>query len=119
MATYTWPVTLPAPRAGYQESGGALVLSTPTDKGPAKRRFRGKRPSQLSLTFQLTSAQIDTLQTFVESTIGGALPFNFTHPRTGAAVECRLLPTDDGGMWQASYLSNNKYQVTCRMEVMP
>lgn len=119
-ASYTWPVTLPqTPLANYTENNGVLILQTPMDAGPAKRRRRGAMPTTFSVGFHMTSAQVSTLETFVKTTISGTARFNFTHPRTGSSVEVRIVPSSDGQLYTLTYLKPSTYLVTLNLEVLP
>ena len=74
-----WPATLPQRMDvdGYQESLGDGRLRSQSDAGPAKvrRRFSAV-PRPLSVSTELTSAQLATFKTFVVTTLaGGTLPF--------------------------------------------
>jgi len=118
--SYIWPVSLPQkPNTNYSESGGVLVVRSPMDSGPAKERKRGNRPQTLSLNFDMTDAQVVTLETFVKSTINGVARFGFTHPRTNASIEVRLIPSGDGQLYDIKYLSPGYWSVSLNMEVLP
>lgn len=121
MATsYNWPVSLPSRvNAEYSENTGVLLLSTPMEMGVAKLRRRGKKPSILNVSFYMTSAQIDILDTFINDTIKGTARFNFTHPRKETSVEVRIVPSGDGSLYNASYYTINTYIVSLQLEVMP
>lgn len=89
----TWPATLPPPALNsLVESAPDNLIRTSMDKGPAKVRRRttaNVRP--LQFTLHLTPAQVTTLDTFFnDTTFGGADAFDYTHPRTGAAVSARF-----------------------------
>ena len=90
----TWPATLPQIplRAGYGETFPDTAIRTEMGVGPAKIRRRishNVRP--LSVAFILTSAQVDILDEFYQTTtLGGALAFDHEHPRTGTAAELRF-----------------------------
>lgn len=119
-ASYTWPVTLPqTPLAEYTENNGVLIIQTPMDAGPAKRRRRGELPTTFSCGFHMTSTQVGTLETFVKTTISGTARFYFTHPRTGSTVEVRIVPSDNGKLYTATYLKASTYLVSLNLEVMP
>lgn len=85
-----WPATLPDNfmAQGYTESPGQNVLETPMEVGPPKRRRRStaaRRP--ITGKMHMTDAQVEILDAFYEDDCGsGALPFTWTHPRTGAAA---------------------------------
>lgn len=119
MATYTWPSTLPqVPQKGYTESIGANILRTPMDAGPAKMRYRGKRPDTLNVQFLMTTAQVTNLQSFVQDTLINIRRFNFTHPRTGSTVEVRIIPQSES-MFSTSYVAPGYYQIGLQLEVLP
>lgn len=94
----TWPATLPAPALNsLKETPPNNVIRTQMDKGPDKVRRRttaNVRP--LSFTLKLTPAQVATLDTFfTDTTYSGADEFDYTHPRTGAAVTARFVSPPD------------------------
>lgn len=118
--SYVWPAGLPQNvRKDYSESIGTLILRTQTDAGPAKMRKRGKRPDTLSVGFYMSSAQVDTLRTFVDSTIKGTARFGFPHPRTGVQVEARIIPQDNGQLFTLAYSSPGQWTVDMMLEILP
>jgi hypothetical protein len=121
MAAYTWPPSLPtsADSSGFAESYGVLILSTPMDAGPAKRRRRGVKPRMLSVNFVMTNTQIATLETFINDTIKGTARFDFPHPRTQVTMEVRIVPNGDGELFSVSYFSHDLYTVSMNLEQMP
>lgn len=49
----------------------------------------------MTVRFNCTAIQAQTLYDFASSTLnGGALRFEWQHPRTGATIECRIVPND-------------------------
>ena len=120
-AAYTWSsFGLPAnPQKGYTETGGVLVLRTPTDQGPAKLRYRGVKPQILNLTFLMTSAQVTILENFVKNTLKGTARFYFTHPRTGFNSEVRIVPQGGGDYYTISYVAPGYYNIAIQFEVLP
>ena len=115
---YTWPPTLPqVVQKGYTESITFNVLRTPMDSGPAKMRYRGKRPGTLSVSFIMTNAEIDTLNNFINSTIFGVHRFNFPHPRLGTK-EVRMVPEQEGQFYSLEYLEEGFYKVSIKLEVV-
>lgn len=88
-----WPVGLTSAtieQSGYKEGMlGDPTVRSPMDNGPPKSR---PRYSAVVKTFEgqislLSSADVDTLFTFYDTTLAfGSLPFDWIHPRTGAAV---------------------------------
>lgn len=81
-----WPLSLPTLplRDGYQEELAETRLRTQMDAGPAKMRGRfAAGMDMVSLAFHMTKAQVTTLESFYKNTLGGgALPFDYQHPRT-------------------------------------
>lgn len=114
----SWPASLPPTplAAGYADTPPDNVLRTQMDAGPAKLRRRttaAVRP--LVAPLLLTSAQVATLDTFYSSTLeDGALAFDWTHPRTGAAISCRFLQPPAYGD-----PNGDLFFVTCQLEVLP
>ncbi|NNG04360.1 MAG: hypothetical protein HKM95_09700 [Inquilinus sp.] len=90
-----WPAALPQDVliAGYSEEVPETTIRTQMDAGPAKvrRRFSaGVR--KFAVTVALTRAQVQILDDFYLTDLqGGALRFDWTHPRTLAAVQFRFL----------------------------
>lgn len=118
--SYVWPVSLPqVARRDYSENYGTLTLRSPMDKGPAKMRYLGTRPDQLRVSFEMTSEQVNTLRTFVGTTLKGTARFGFPHPRTGAQVEARFIPQGENEMFSISYMSPGRYIVAMSLEVLP
>jgi hypothetical protein len=120
MASYTWPGSLPQKvRTDYTENAGVLILSTPMDAGPAKRRRRGNMPNTVNVGFYMTTAQVATLENFVQNTIKGTARFDFPQPRTGGTVEVRLVPQGDGRLYSVSYYSPTEWLVDMNLEIIP
>ena len=120
--SYIWPPGLPqVPQKGYTETGGANILSTNMDSGPAKRRYRGKRVQMLNVSFLMTTQELTTLETFVlgPSAIRGVARFGFPHPRTGSIVEVRIMPEGEGSLYNTSYTAPGYFTVTLTLEVLP
>lgn len=114
-----WPTTLPqVPQKGFTESVGVVVIRSQTDLGPAKQRVRGKKPTELNLTFILTTEQANQLETFVKETISGVMPFQFTHPRTQTLVDVRIV-SNNGEFYQLQYIAPGYWNATLKFEVMP
>lgn len=118
--SYTWPAGLPqCVRTNYSESQGVLILRTPMDAGPAKMRRRGNKPTVLGVTFNMTNAQLGTLETFVKTTISGTARFGFPEPRSGSMVEARIIPGSEGELYSISYLGPSFYAVSMQLEILP
>jgi hypothetical protein len=112
MSNPTWPVSLPQRPLvqGFSEQAPDTLIRTQMEAGPPKvrRRFTaGIRTMGLQL--HLTSEQVETLDGFHDATLqGGALAFDWVHPRTGSAITCRFAeppgyaPIARGRLWTAS-----------------
>jgi hypothetical protein len=113
----TWPSDLPAPNVNsFEESPPQTTLRTQMEIGPDKVRKRfsaGIRPVSFKLI--LTAVQVATLDTFyVTGTSGGALRFDYTHPRTSAAVKARFIDTPRYKSIDPSY-----YEADVKLEILP
>lgn len=120
-ASYTWPAGLPQTPLFAQMSDdfGFDILSTKMDSGVAKMRKRGQRSTKLAMSFQMTSSQVATLRTFVETTISGISRFYFTHPRTSATIEVRLIPGGSGELYSVNQVGPALWNVSMTMEQIP
>jgi hypothetical protein len=119
MAIPTWPVTLPQdPQKNFSSTGGVNVLRTPVDKGPAKQRYKSKKPELLDLAFIMTKDQVASLKTFIEDVVYGTKRFNFKHPITASTVEVRFIPQGDGDIYSLSNIAPDYYNVSIKLEVM-
>ena len=117
-----WPPSLPQQPTvqGYGEVAGAHVLRSPMDAGPPKLRRVGARADVLTVGYQMTTAQVATLETFVKTTTAGGIKrFNWTHPRTGASREVRLVAAQGGDIVRTAYLGPNLWRVELQVEVLP
>lgn len=120
MAVYTWPTTLPqTPRLDFSATRSMNIVSTPMDAGPPKRRLRGKMPEMLNVGFYMTTTQLATLETFVQSTIKGTARFDFKHPITSATVAVRIVPQSEGQLYAISWYSPTLWSVSLTLEVLP
>lgn len=118
--SYTWPLALPsAPTTAFSEDFGINIVRTQPDAGPAKMRRRANRPRIMNCTFEMSNYEITQLESFVNTTLQGTARFGFTHPRTNAVVEVRLVPQQDGQLYTISYLNYDVYIVTMQMEILP
>lgn len=120
MSAYTWPATLPQNvRRDFQSSRAVNVLSTQMDMGPPKRRRRGAGVEQLKVGFYMTTAQIATLENFIQNTLKATARFDFAHPVTGLTVEVRIVPQSDGQMYSIGYYTPTLWTVDMALEVVP
>ena len=120
--TYLWPTTgnFPqAPQKGFTESVGVNIIRSQMDSGPAKMRRRSNAPNTMSLSFILTTAQVSTLETWVKNDIKGVARFGFTHPRTQAIIEARLVPSGDSELFQLKYLAPGYWETSFTFEILP
>lgn len=116
---YFWPASLPqSPQKGFSEDINLNVLRTPMDSGPAKVRRRSKSPAMMSVSFLMSKAQVDTLETFVLDTTQGVARFGFPHPRTGQTVEARIVP-QDRTYYKLQYAAPGYYNVSMQLEILP
>ena len=118
--SYIWPTSLPQrPLSDYSETTGVIVIRTQPDLGPAKQRRRAQRPDTLNVQFDMSTAQVEILRSFVQDTLRGTARFGFIHPRTLDVVEVRIVPQNDGIMYNTSYLLPDYWQVSLQLEVLP
>lgn len=114
-----WPASLPQRvlAQGYAETFPKTAVRTQMDAGPDKvrRRFTAAvRDFEVSL--RLTPAQAATLESFFDSTTaGGALAFDWTHPRTGDAVSFRF----KGAPRLTAVARGQRYQAALSLEILP
>ncbi len=100
----------------FQEDTPQLTVRTRMDTGPAKvrRRFTAG-PRNFKIALSLTKAQVETLDVFYVTTCeGGALSFDWKHPRTGVAKTCRFIA---GVNYRAE--ANDVWRATFDMEILP
>lgn len=117
---YLWPTSLPQrPLEDYSETSGVLILRTSPDTGPAKLRRRGQRPDTMDVQFNMSTTQIEILRIFTQDTLMGVTRFGFTHPRTLAVVEVRIIPQDGGSLFNTSYIAPDYWRVSLKLEVLP
>lgn len=114
-----WPVSLPQQilmEGNADGSADGRIRSQPS-AGPSivRRRFSAAvRP--MSGRMYMTTAQIATLRTFVDTTtLNGSLPFNFKDPINDAVVLARF--ADQLPRW--INVSGNKYEVMLQLEILP
>lgn len=114
----TWPSTLPQEplQQGYEEARQSGVVRTQMDKGPPKARQRSSATvSRFQMRFRITGSQVATLESFFEDDLDyGALRFDWTHPRTGAAVQFRFREP-----YSLSQIAGDLYEVGAALEVLP
>lgn len=123
MAIPSWPTAnnFPqVPQKGFTESIGINIVRSQPDAGPAKQRVRARRPDTMQLSFILTTAECDTLESFIKNTLRGTKRFLFPHPRKlGTNVEARIVPQQDGQFFELQYLAPGFWQTQLTFEVLP
>jgi len=114
----TWPTTLPSVvlADGYSERPVDITIRSSVDVGPAKLRPRySNMPVDFVCPMMFTSAQLDTLDAFYESTLGfGSLRFDWRHPRKLTAATFEFLSRPD---YQP--LSGTYYLLTLNLRKWP
>lgn len=122
MAIPSWPTAnnFPqSPQKGFTETIGTNIIRSPMDAGPAKMRYRGAGVNTMDLAFILTTAQTTTLETFINNTLMGVKRFSFTHPRTSATVEARIVPQGSGDFYNLQYLAPGYWKTSLKFEILP
>lgn len=120
MANINWPGTLPqSPQKDFTENIGVNIIRSQMDAGPAKQRLRSRRPTTMNLSFIMTTSQTQTLESFIQNTLLGVKRFNFTHPRLGTTVECRLVPQGEGQFFSLQYRAPGYWQTNLQFEILP
>jgi 3-isopropylmalate dehydratase small subunit len=113
----TWPATLPAVIAdSYQEIMANNAIRTKMDVGLAKVRKRSTAaPVQFQMAYNMTSAQVTTLETFFNTTINdGVDQFTMANPRTAVSETWRITAPP-----QVTIVSSPLYRVIITMEKLP
>ncbi len=113
----TWPAALSAPALNsYIESPPKNTIRTQMDKGPSKvRRRTTSNVRPISFNLKLTPAEVTTLDTFYDTTTAsGAIEFDYTHPRTSAAVTARFVSIP-----QYSEVEGVLYNCAIQLEILP
>lgn len=119
----TYPASLPQQPLvdGYEEGFPNTLVRTQMDKGPDKvrRRFTaGTRTFTIQLL--LDETQVQTLDDFIDIDLeGGALRFDWTHPRTGASVQFRFIPVNNDAIVTYQTVSSKFYRAQAQVEILP
>lgn len=115
----TWPASLPQyPQVrGYKEKRSTQTVRTQMEKGPAKmRRRHTAHVETIPYRLTLTSTQLNTLETFFDTTLGGgADSFTSIHPRTEASETMRFISPYE----IAAKVGDDLYDVIFVLEVLP
>lgn len=118
MSTILWPASLPQNllQDGYSDTYQDNTIRFQPDAGPAyiRRRYTAVATT-VTGRLLLTKAQCATLDTFYLSTLeGGALPFEWAHPRTGTTANLQFQSPP-----KFSVASGELYYVDMALEVLP
>ena len=112
-----WPVTLPTRPLleGYSEQLPDYQLRSQSASGVAKVRPKNSSvPWPMTIQMVMTSAQVDTLKSFFNTTLGrGCLRFQFSGDRTGSTFDLRFTAPPKIVPDQTMYM------VSMQFEVMP
>lgn len=119
--SYTWPLSLPTTPLvdGYSESIGPRVMSTSMGQGPSKIRAMGTPTDPVTVQMCLTEAQVQTLDSFITTSLKGVKRFGLTHPRKETIMEFRFVPDSDGRLLRLSKFGLGLWLVSFTLEVMP
>jgi hypothetical protein len=119
----TWPSSLPQDVLvqGYEEGPPNTLVRTEMDQGPDKVRRRSTAGTRtFAAQAIMTKAQVATLDSFIlDDLSGGALRFDWVHPRTQASVSFRFVPIDEQRIVTYSALGGDVYRVQMQLEILP
>lgn len=108
----TWPAGIIINRKNYKEKAPDRVIRSNMAVGPDKLRRRSSAAvRELDLTLTLTDALLDTFDDFYLA--NDSIAFNFTDPRTSAAVEARFASVPE-----YSY-RETIWDVSVKLEILP
>ena len=117
-----WPVDLPQVplMEPYSETFPKTLIRTPMAAGPAKvRRLIGSNSRFVSIGMYLTAAQVVIFEEFLTTTLlGGSLHFTWLHPRTAAAIDCRIV-VDENTAPTYKVITMDMIRVDFQMEILP
>ena len=118
MAVIDWPSSLPDKllQDNYEEQPPDLTVRAEMEEGPDKvRRWGTGNIRPIRGQQFMTNSQVETLDDFyINTTKGGALRFNWTHPRTGNTVEIRFVDRP-----RYTVLGGLNWRVELNLEIMP
>lgn len=114
----SWPNTLPAYPLldGFHETVPKTTIRTDMEQGPAKVRLRTTTAVRvMTLGYLMNKAQVTALETFYLATLqGGALAFDFTHPRSNGIISCRFTKPPE-----YTTSNGNFFKVSMELEALP
>ena len=113
-----WPVSLPQEPLfeGNIEQAPNVTLRTQMDDGPPKMRQRSTAGYyKCTYVFNMTTAQVATLLTFYNTTVeGGAVYWEWTHPRTSSTENWRFTAPPS-----YTKITSGYWKVTIQVEQLP
>jgi hypothetical protein len=116
----TWPLTLPQKplEMAYEETMRAGQNRSSIEGLPLIQHQRSSaQPKPIKLMFQMTNGQYDIFQAFYRSDLGfGALPFQWTHPRTNVICRIQFI---GGQPPRGSAAGYDTYRIECDAEILP
>jgi phage-related protein len=122
MTIPAWPVDLPQEilMKDYGENIPKILIRTPMGAGPAKvRRVTGMNSRFVNVGLWLTKAQVEIFDAFVMTTLlGGTLHFTWTHPRTEATIDCRIV-CDQENAPSYGEASGDLIKISFTLEILP
>lgn len=112
-----WPTTIPVCQASYTEKRMDGSIRSDMETGPMKVRQRfTATPVFLSMNYLVNAAQVQDLDDFYRADLKhGSLEFDFTHPRTQAAVKARIMEPPEFNAQDGGLL----YRAALQIEVLP
>lgn len=114
----SWPSQLPAYPLldGFRETLPETALRTDMEQGPAKVRLRTTAAvTRLVCNYLMSKAQVAALDTFYQATLqGGALSFEFLHPRRNETVMARFIRPPEYMAGKGGF-----FRVAAELEVLP
>lgn len=120
MAAFIWPLDLPQRvNTDFSETGNTNIVRSPMDAGPAKMRRRSEGVKTLKVSFDMSTANCASFETFVYDTLNSTARFDFVHPRTEETVEVRIVPSSDGQLFTSNYIIEGRWRVSFTLEIMP
>lgn len=122
MAIPEWPADLPQTilMSDYNEEIPKVLIRTPMGAGPSKvRRVTGMNSRFINVGLLLTKAQVIIFDEFLMTTLlGGSLRFTWTHPRTEASIDCRIV-IDENNSPSYGQASGDLIKVNFQLEILP
>lgn len=116
--TAAWPSELPAPlRNGWGEQSQPNRVSFPPEIGPPITRRRSTVRTRVStMTFRMSSAQLEAFVVFFENDLkDGSLRFTMAHPVTSVGETWKI----EDGTWAYETVDVDLYDVSLKLRMLP